>query len=74
MTTPFCEATSKSTGERCQQPERWLMQAPREWRRFPEGQPLRVCQVHGRMLERQGWTFEREIHPVAGFERVEVPS
>lgn len=70
MSTAMCQMTSKSTGQDCQQPERWLMAAPRELRRFPEGQPLKVCQQHGRMLERQGWLFEHELHPVPGFERV----
>ncbi len=58
----FCRMTSKSTGQGCQQPERWLM-AP------PPPAPLEVCQQHGRMLERQGWTFVRELHPVPGFDR-----
>lgn len=64
---PFCSQTSKSTRVRCQQPERWLM-------RGPDGDQASVCQVHGRMLERQGWIFVEELHPVRGFERVAVPS
>jgi hypothetical protein len=66
----LCESTSKSTGQRCQQPERWLMC---EMGRLPDGTrpdvERRVCQQHGRMLERQGWWFLRELHPVPGFER-----
>lgn len=70
MSEPMCSMFSASTGQPCQQPERWLMEAPREKRRFPEGQPRTTCQQHGRMLERQGWTFVRELHPVPGFERI----
>lgn len=68
MTAVLCESTSKSTGQRCQQPERWLLRPPLD----DYGQPIRVCQVHGRMLEREGWRFIRELHPVPGFERVAV--
>ena len=63
MSKPFCEMTSKSTGQGCQQPQRWLESGPFRDER-------RVCQQHGRMLERQGWRFVRELHPVRGFERV----
>lgn len=65
----LCEATSKSTGKGCQQPERWL---ERYARPLPPGVTIReksVCQVHGKQLERQGWTFVRELHPVPGYER-----
>ncbi len=71
MSAVFCEATSRSTGQRCQQPERWLMVPP-----WPEPRiemprpPMNACQVHGKMLERQGWRFVRELHPVPGFERI----
>ena len=64
MSSPMCQITSDSTGKPCQQPERWLELVP------PEGLELRVCQVHGRMLERQGAQFERELWPMPGFERV----
>lgn len=63
MSANFCEATSKSTGKGCQQPERWLEIGP-------GGERRKVCQQHGRMLERQGWVFERELYPVPGFERI----
>lgn len=63
MSKPFCEMTSKSTGQGCQQPQRWLESGPFRDER-------RVCQQHGRMLERQGWRFVRELYPVRGFERV----
>lgn len=73
MSAVLCEVTSKSTGKPCQQPERWL---ERDLGRLPDGTPivteLRVCQVHGRQLERQGCEFVRELHPVPGFERVAV--
>ena len=60
---PFCEMVSASTGKPCQQPERWLMSDDK-------GCCTKcVCQVHGRQLERQGWRFVRELHPVPGFER-----
>ena len=76
MNEVLCETTSKSTGQRCQQPERWL----EERRTQPNGtfvlERQRVCQAHGRMLERRGWRFVRELHPVPGFERIAeaVPS
>lgn len=60
----LCQGISRSTGKPCQQPERWLELVP------PEGLGLRVCQVHGRMLERQGAVFVRELWPVPGFERL----
>lgn len=60
----LCDATSRSTGKPCQQPERWLME-------IDDGDvSTRVCQTHGKLLERQGWTFVRELHPVPGHERV----
>lgn len=72
--TPLCDATNQRTGAPCQQPERWLEQRPRHLE--PAGAPatMRVCQVHGRFLERQGWTFVEELHPVAGYERKAVPA
>lgn len=66
MSAEMCEAVSESTGTGCQQPERWLMT---DYHSFPVRE-MRVCQVHGRQLERQGWRFVRELHPVPGFERV----
>ena len=60
--TPLCDATNKRTGAPCQQPERWLVRYPKG--RMPDGVTIRdkrVCQVHGRWLERQGWTFVREL-------------
>lgn len=62
IVSTFCRMTSKSTGRGCQQPERWLMQPPAP-------APMEVCQQHGKMLERQGWQFVRELHPVPGFDR-----
>ena len=49
-----------------------LLNGPREkW--IADGRPIvermNVCQVHGKQLERQGWRFVRELHPVPGFER-----
>ena len=61
-TTPLCEATSASTGLLCQQPERWL----EEDATCGDARRMRVCQVHGKQLERQGWRFVRELHPVPG--------
>ncbi len=63
MSEPLCQMTSQSTGQRCQQPERWLESDP------SGADSMRVCQQHGRMLERQGWQFVHELHPVPGFER-----
>jgi hypothetical protein len=65
---PLCQMTSRSTGEGCQQPERWLEASP------SNPVTMKVCQVHGRMLERRGWRFERELHPVPGFERLDAPA
>ena len=62
----LCEAVSASTGNQCQQPERWLEHVSAEG---GYAEDRRVCQVHGRQLERQGWRFVRELHPVPGFER-----
>lgn len=62
IVSTFCRMTSKSTGQGRQQPERWLMQPPAP-------APMEVCQQHGKMLERQGWQFVRELHPVPGFDR-----
>jgi len=58
----LCEEIAATTARRCQQPERWL-------ERSPEGAERRVCQGHGRALERRGWAFVEELHPVPGFER-----
>lgn len=68
MSGAFCEMTSRSTGQRCQKPERWLERsAPVETSTAVEVRvEMRVCQFHGRMLERHGWTFVRELHPVPG--------
>ena len=72
MAPALCDATSRSTGKPCQQPERWLVE-------IDDGDSgagvvsTRVCQQHGRMLERHGWTFVRELHPVPGYERQVVP-
>jgi hypothetical protein len=60
----LCQMTSRSTGEGCQQPERWLESSP------SGPAQMKVCQVHGRMLERRGWRFVRELYPVPGFERI----
>ena len=63
MSDPMCQATSKSTGQGCLQPERWLVLPA-------SGEPtIKVCQQHGRMLERQGGVLLRELHPVPGFAR-----
>ncbi len=64
----MCEMASRSTGKPCLQPERWLM----EMATSPvlTDAEVRVCQVHGRMLEKRGWRFVRELHPVPGFGRV----
>ena len=63
MSADLCQMTSRSTGQRCQQPERWLES-------HPSGVgSMSVCQTHGKMLERQGWRFVGELHPVPGFER-----
>lgn len=65
----LCEMTSRSTGKPCQQPERWLERYPGNLPAGVEIADMSVCQVHGRQLERQGWRFVRELHPVAGYER-----
>lgn len=68
----MCQATSRSTGLPCGQPERWLMEIDDGEPGAPDISETRVCQQHGRMLERNGWTFVRELHPVPGFERQAV--
>jgi hypothetical protein len=71
--TPLCEMTSRSSGKPCQQPERWLERYTKG--NLPAGVTIRdlhVCQVHGRQLEREGWTFVHELHPVPGYERKAV--
>jgi hypothetical protein len=68
----LCEMVSRSTGKPCQQPERWLERCNSIADMVPKGETARVCQVHGKQLEREGWTFVRELHPVPGYERKAV--